>query len=206
MNNIEKFNEFCKENNLDNRWAKSLHDLVNLNNVEITSAILRIHLPVSWTRCVKIAEDMDKANLAKFVDKIEGGAGWLPADEQFGWMMGESNISDLRKSIEAKTGIECDWNLAHQDEPYETEKYSLKATSYDSPITHNLYLSAIKLSLDIDKGSWQLYERNFAIGYTLALRLEKKLVDDGFLTPIPEYRATNQHKVNRKLGEKLCHK
>ncbi|MEI6039736.1 MAG: hypothetical protein WCP93_00030 [Candidatus Berkelbacteria bacterium] len=204
MNNIEKFNEFCKENNLNDRFAKNLHDLVDLNSGEITSAILRIHLPVSWARCVKIAEDIDKANLAKFVDKIEGGAKLLPEEERFGWMAGEDNDHDLRKSIEAKTGIECDWNLAHQDEPYETEKYSLKATSYDSPITHNLYLSAIKLSLDIDKGSWQLYERNFAIGYTLALRLEKKLVDDGFLTPILEYKATNQHKVNRELGEKLC--
>jgi hypothetical protein len=113
---------------------------------------------------------------------------------------------NLRKLIKEETGIECDWKFTRQDEFINVDDGICRIRDYNdnSPITHNLYLSAINVSLKYNKGSWGLFEKRFVISFSLAKRLADLLIKDGILIYHPEYHDyASPCDVDRNLGEKL---
>lgn len=115
--------------------------------------------------------------------------------------------ADLRKIIESRTGIICDWKITRQEAFFnpENKNSSVSDITDDGPITHNLYLSAIKIALKCDKGSRGLFKIRLAVSFALADKLLKLLIKDGVLTHHPGYSVdTAPCDVNHEVGKRLA--
>lgn len=115
----------------------------------------------------------------------------------------KKELEKLKKIIEGKTGIECDWKITLQDKFNEHGR--IRNYDDDSPITNNLYLSAIKIVLLWDRASSEMLTRRLIISSALAIRLTDKMTKDGILIPYPEIKDKTAmlFTVNQELGKKL---
>lgn len=111
-------------------------------------------------------------------------------------------IEKLKKTIEGETGIKCDWKITRQNK-FDENSDRIRDYNDKSPITQNLYLSAIRIALKWNAASSEMLTRRLVISSALAKRLIDKMVKEGILTPQPKDKTKMLFTVNQELGKKL---